>query len=114
MFAPPALVVIGLAISPWIVGIDLRIMQPASAEGQFYGDIFQRRTGKPLAYLSGDPRLAPLIALAAPNRPHVYFAWAPHRSLGQPRRFPHPRRHPRLAGRRQHRNASRDAQDTVS
>ena len=30
--------------------------------------------------VSGDPRLAPLIALAAPNRPHVYFAWAPHRS----------------------------------
>jgi hypothetical protein len=80
LFAPPALVAIGLAISPWIVGIDLRIMQPANAEGQFYGDIFQRRTGKPLAYLSGDPRLAPLIALAAPSRPHVYFAWAPHRS----------------------------------
>ncbi|HEY7231263.1 MAG TPA: glycosyltransferase family 39 protein [Pseudolabrys sp.] len=80
LFAPPALVVIALAISPWIVGIDLRIMQPANAEGQFYGDIFQRRTGKPLAYLSGDPRLAPLIALAAPSRPHVYFAWAPHRS----------------------------------
>jgi hypothetical protein len=80
LFAPPVLVVMGLTISPWIVGIDLRIMQPASAEGQFYGDIFQRRTGKPLAYLSGDPRLAPLIALAAPNRPHVYFAWAPHRS----------------------------------
>jgi hypothetical protein len=80
LFAPPALVVVALAILPWIVGIDLRIMQPASAEGQFYGDIFQRRTGKPLTYLSGDPRLAPLIALTAPSRPHVYFAWAPHRS----------------------------------
>jgi hypothetical protein len=79
-FAPPALVVLALAILPWIVGVDLRIMQPAKAEGQFYGDIFQRRTGRPLAYLSGDPRLAPLIALTAPSRPHVYFAWAPHRS----------------------------------
>jgi hypothetical protein len=80
LFAPPALVVIGLVISPWIVGIDLKIMQPGRAEGQFYGDIFQRRTGKPLMYLSGDPRLAPVIALTAPSRPHVYFAWAPHRS----------------------------------
>jgi hypothetical protein len=80
LFAPPALVVLALAILPWLVGIDLRIMQPANAEGQFYADIFQRRTGRPLAFLSGDPRLAPLIALAAPSRPHVYFAWAPHRS----------------------------------
>jgi 4-amino-4-deoxy-L-arabinose transferase-like glycosyltransferase len=80
LFAPPALVVLALAILPWVVGIDLRIMQPANAEGQFYADIFQRRTGRPLAFLSGDPRLAPLIALAAPSRPHVYFAWAPHRS----------------------------------
>jgi len=30
--------------------------------------------------LSGDPRVAPLVALAAPSRPHLYFAWAPHRS----------------------------------
>ena len=80
LFAPPAVVVLALAILPWLVGIDLRIMQPANAEGQFYADIFQRRTGRPLAFLSGDPRLAPLIALAAPSRPHVYFAWAPHRS----------------------------------
>jgi 4-amino-4-deoxy-L-arabinose transferase-like glycosyltransferase len=79
-FAPPAMVVLALAVLPWVVGIDLRIMQPANAEGQFYGDIFQRRTGRPLAYLSGDPRLAPLIALTAASRPHVYFAWAPHRS----------------------------------
>ncbi|HZP71233.1 MAG TPA: glycosyltransferase family 39 protein [Pseudolabrys sp.] len=80
IFAPPALALLALAILPWVVGIDLRIMQPANAEGQFYGDIFQRRTGRRLAFLSGDPRLAPMIALAAPSRPHVYFAWAPHRS----------------------------------
>ena len=80
LFAPPAVLVLEVAILAWVVGIDLRIMQTAYTEGQFYGDIFQRRTGKPLAYLSGDPRLAPLIALAAPSRPHVYFAWAPHRS----------------------------------
>jgi len=62
------------------LGSDLKIAQPANAEGRFYADIFQRRTGKPLAYLSGDPRVAPLVALAAPSRPHLYFAWAPERS----------------------------------
>jgi len=80
LIAPPALVALATLILPWVVGIDLSITQPAGAEGQFYADIFQRRTGKPLAYVTGDPRLAPLIALAAPSRPHVYFAWAPQRS----------------------------------
>jgi hypothetical protein len=39
-----------------------------------------RRTGKPLRYVAGDPQLAPLIAVAAPTRPHVYFDWAPEHS----------------------------------
>jgi hypothetical protein len=80
LVAPPVLVPVAMAIFPWTVGIDLRIAQPANAEGRFYADIYQRRTGKPLIYLSGDPRVAPLVALAAPSRPHVYFAWAPQRS----------------------------------
>lgn len=80
LFAPPVLVALSIAIFPWTLGIDLRIAQPANAEGSFYADIYQRRTGKPLTYLTGDPRIAPLVALAAPSRPHVYFAWAPQRS----------------------------------
>jgi hypothetical protein len=80
LVAPPVLVPLAIAIFPWTFGTDLRIAQPANAEGHFYADIYQRRTGKPLAYLSGDPRVAPLVALAAPSRPHVYFAWAPQRS----------------------------------
>ncbi len=80
LFAPPVLTVAALAVFPWTLGIDLRIAQPANAEGHFYADIYQRRTGKPLTYLSGDPRVAPLVALSAPSRPHLYFAWAPERS----------------------------------
>jgi hypothetical protein len=80
LVAPPLLVVLAIAIFPWTLGIDLRIAQPATAEGHFYADIYQRRTGKPLAYLTGDPRVAPLVALASPSRPHLYFAWAPERS----------------------------------
>src|SRR6478609_3788736 len=80
LVAPPVLVALSIAIFPWTLGIDLTIAQPANAERHFYSDIYQRRTGKPLTYISGDPRLAPLIALAAPSRPHLYFAWAPQRS----------------------------------
>jgi hypothetical protein len=80
LVAPPVLVVLATAIFPWTLGIDLKIAQPANAEGRFYSEIYLRRTGKPLAYLSGDPRVAPLVALAAPSRPHHYFAWAPQRS----------------------------------
>jgi len=77
---PPLLVVLGLLVLPWTTAIDLKIAQPAKVEGQFFADNFQRRTGKPLKYVTGDARLAPLIALAAPSRPHVYFGWAPERS----------------------------------
>lgn len=80
LVAPPALVVLGIALLPWALKTDLAIAQPANAEGRFYGDIFARRTGKPLTYITGDPKLAPLIAMSAPSRPHVYFAWAPERS----------------------------------
>jgi 4-amino-4-deoxy-L-arabinose transferase-like glycosyltransferase len=80
LMAPPAIVVIGLALVPWIAGKDLAIAQPANAEGRFFADTYQRRTGQPLEYVTGDARIAPLIALAAPSRPHVYFDWAPQRS----------------------------------
>lgn len=80
LLAPPALVVLGIVLLPWTVKTDLAIAQPAKAEGRFFAEIFERRTGKPLTYVTGDPKLAPLIAMASPSRPHVYFAWAPERS----------------------------------
>ena len=67
LVAPPVLVVLAIVVLPWTFGIDLRIAQPANAEGHFFADIYQRRTGKPLSYVTGDERLAPLIALAAPS-----------------------------------------------
>lgn len=80
LVAPPVLVVLSLFVMPWTFAVDLGIAQPANAEGSFFADNYQRRTGKPLAYVTGDVRIAPLIALAAPSRPHVYFDWAPQRS----------------------------------
>ena len=80
LVAPPALIVLGHALLPWTFAVDLKVSQPANAEGRFFADNFQRRTGKPLAFVTGDEQLAPLIALGAPSRPHVYFDWAPQRS----------------------------------
>jgi hypothetical protein len=80
LVAPPLMVVLGLALAPWVSGSDLAIAQPANRQGQFFADNFVRRTGQPLRYVTGDVRIAPLIALGAPSRPHVYFNWAPQRS----------------------------------
>jgi hypothetical protein len=80
LVAPPVLVVLGLLVLPWTVAVDLRIAQPANLEANFFAETFQRRTGKPLTFVTGDARIAPLIALAAPSRPHVFFNWAPQRS----------------------------------
>jgi len=77
---PPLLVVAGIVLMPWIVNVDPRMVQPANPEGTFFADSYQRRTGKPLEYVTGDPRVAPLVALGAPSRPHLFFAWANERS----------------------------------
>ncbi len=77
LVVPPLVAVAGIAVMPWIASVDPKVAQPANPEGRFFGETFQRRTGKPMEYIAGDQRLAPLIALAAPSRPHVYFDWAP-------------------------------------
>ena len=80
LVAPPAVIVLGIVLLPWIASVNLKVTQPAMAEGRFFADSFQRRTGQPLGYVTGDAQLAPLVALGAPSRPHVYFDWAPERS----------------------------------
>jgi len=80
LVAPPILVVIGIALLPWTFGTDLKIAQPINSEGSFFADNYQRRTGRPLEYITGDELIAPLVALGSPSRPHVYFDWAPNRS----------------------------------
>lgn len=80
LLAPPVLIVLGIALLPWMATIDFQVSQPANTEGRFFADNFQRRTGKPLGFVTGDPQIAPLVALGAPSRPHIYFDWAPERS----------------------------------
>jgi hypothetical protein len=80
LIVPALLVPAVIAALPWTVGTDLRVAQPAAAMGRFFSESFERRTGHPLAIVSGDEGTAALIALAASSRPSVYFATDPERS----------------------------------
>src|SRR6185503_2690338 len=77
---PPAITVAMVVFVPWTLAIELKSAQPAGEMGAFFGDTFQRRTGKPLAIVAGDTRLATLVALTAPSRPSYYDALAPART----------------------------------
>ncbi len=80
LIVPALFVPLLIVLLPWTIGADLQIAQPATAMGRFFADSFERRTGQPLAVVTGDPRTAALIALAAPSRPSVFFDADPARS----------------------------------
>jgi hypothetical protein len=77
---PPGLVVLSVLLLPWTLATELRTGQPANAMGSFFADNFQRRIGRPLSYVAGDPQLAALVAVSAPSRPRLYFDNAPEQS----------------------------------
>jgi hypothetical protein len=76
---PPLVMVAALLTLPWLLAVDLKVIQPAEQMGRFFADNFQRRTGRPLAIVAGDPQVAALIALDAPSRPSLLMD-APGRS----------------------------------
>ncbi len=80
LLVPAVFVPLLIVLLPWTVGTDLKIAQPANAMGEFFADSFQRRTGQKLAIVTGDPRTAALIALAAPSRPSVFSDADPSRT----------------------------------
>jgi len=80
LIVPPLFVPFVIALLPWTIGADLQVAQPAGAMGRFFAESFERRTGEPLAIVTGEPRLAALIAVAAPSRPSVFFDADPGRS----------------------------------
>ncbi len=80
LLVPAFFIPVVIAVLPWTTGTELRVAEPATAMGRYFGDSFARRTGRSLAVVSGDEHLAELIALAAPSRPSVYFAADPARS----------------------------------
>ncbi len=80
LLAPPVFAAVRLATMPFVVSTPMQTAQPAKAIGRFFGETFARRTGKPLPIVTGDPRLAALVALGAPARPSLFFDSTPERS----------------------------------
>ncbi|HVY58296.1 MAG TPA: glycosyltransferase family 39 protein [Xanthobacteraceae bacterium] len=80
LVVPPLVGALAIVFAPWIAGVELRVDQPARDIGQFFSESFERRTGKPLSVVSGDPRLAELVAIASASRPSLYFYADPARS----------------------------------
>jgi hypothetical protein len=73
LVAPVVLMPIAIVVLPWATGTELKVAQPATAMGTFFADSFARRTGRPLAIVGGDERLAELVSVGAPTWPNVYF-----------------------------------------
>ena len=71
LLAPPALTAAGALLLPMLFGVDLKVAQPADGIAQYFTDSFERRTGRKLDVIGGDPRLAAVIALASSSRPRV-------------------------------------------
>jgi 4-amino-4-deoxy-L-arabinose transferase-like glycosyltransferase len=80
LLLPPLIVALVVLLLPWTLAIDLRVAQPAAEMGRFFAESFERRTGRPLAVVTGDSHTAALIALAAPSRPSLYFIATPELS----------------------------------
>jgi hypothetical protein len=74
---PAVLVALSIVVQPWIFALDLSVGRPAARLGQFFGDSYARRTGRPLEIVAGDQALAALVALGAPSRPSLYLPSAP-------------------------------------
>jgi 4-amino-4-deoxy-L-arabinose transferase-like glycosyltransferase len=80
LIAPPAFAAAAIFVLPWAAGVEIPVIQPAREMGRFFAESFERRTGRPLAIVAGEQRLASLLALGAPSRPSLYNFARPERS----------------------------------
>ncbi|MDT3684412.1 MAG: glycosyltransferase family 39 protein [Pseudorhodoplanes sp.] len=74
LLAPPAIAVMTAMLLPWAAVADPRVAMPSKEMGRFFTENFERRTGQKLAFVTGDPALAALIAVGSPSRPFVFDA----------------------------------------
>ena len=106
LVAPPLVAVAGIAVMPWIASVDPKVAQPAKAEGRFFAQTLQRRTGEPLQYVAGDRGWRPRRAHGAEPAAGLFRLGAEMEPLGERRRHAQGGRRVGLAGdRRPHRAA---------
>jgi hypothetical protein len=78
VLAVPALIVaVALAVAPALTGASFQVLLPSGEMGRFFAGSFERRTGRPLPIVTGDPQLASLVAMGAPSRPDLYLPATP-------------------------------------
>lgn len=76
----PALVALtSHLVVPWLAQTSQAEAIPSAEMARFFADNFQRRTGKPLPAVAGDPALAALVSLG-PTRPHLLIDADPQRT----------------------------------
>jgi hypothetical protein len=80
LVAPPLGVAAAVVGLPWLGVPGAGVDRPAAAMGRFFAENFTRRTGAPLAIVTGDPDTAALVALGAPGRPSLYLGASPGRT----------------------------------
>ena len=80
LVAPPVLAALAVLTVPWITGSSYSVSQPAYTLGRFFSESFQRRTGKPLEIVAGEPHIAALVALHSEPRAHLYLDSTPEKS----------------------------------
>jgi hypothetical protein len=80
LFAPPLVAAAGILLLPWTGWSSTDVSRPANAMGGYFSDSFQRRTGSALRIVSGETRIAALVAMGSPQRPSLYFYENPERS----------------------------------
>ena len=73
LIVAPIIVALGVTVLPRLLPVEVHAAQPAEAIAAFFAHTFERRTGRPLAIVAGDRRLASLVAVGARSRPHQFI-----------------------------------------
>ena len=69
---PAVLMAAGVLLLPALFAVDLRTAQPADEIAKFFTDNFERRTGRKLEVVAGDPRLASIVSRRLASRPGIF------------------------------------------
>lgn len=71
LVGPPTALAFAFVMAPWILAMEFKVFYPADDIGRFFSETFERRTGKPLTIVAGDPEIAALVALDPRTRPSL-------------------------------------------
>jgi hypothetical protein len=72
LILPPVLEAASNFLAPWIGESGRPSNFPAEATGRRMTEVFRARAGRPLEIIAGEAGLVSQIALASPDRPHVF------------------------------------------